>query len=87
MMGLGIVIFSGPVLFLSDPLQYIHNSSFQFKMVVLLAAIVFNYTIHRRVALSVAPAMLCRIAGAVSLALWLSVIAGGLFIAFVPVGG
>jgi hypothetical protein len=50
--GLMIVILSGLLIFSSDPLRYTYNSGFQFKITALLLAIIFNYTIHRRVALS-----------------------------------
>jgi hypothetical protein len=83
LLGLAVVLLSGPVLFLSDVRMYLHNPSFQFKMYALAAAIIFNYTIHRRVALSDASSAGARVAvGVVSLALWISVVFGGLFIAF-----
>src|SRR6516165_10533939 len=47
--GLVLVLLSGPLLFSADPDMYYLNRSFQFKMVCLLLAIVFNYTIHKRV--------------------------------------
>jgi hypothetical protein len=83
LLGLAVVLLSGPVLFLSDVRMYLHNPSFQFKMYALALAIIFNYTIHRRVALSDASSAGVRVAvGVVSLALWISVVFGGLFIAF-----
>ena len=64
--------------------MYLHNSSFKFKMVALLVAIVFNYTVQRKVALSDGPSSGAAVlTGVVSLALWISVVFGGLFIAFV----
>ena len=84
LIGLAVMLITGPLIFSSDPNMYLRNESFQFKMVALLIAIIYNYTIHRRVAMSSAstPA-LSKLAGAVSLLLWVSVVAGGLFIAFV----
>ena len=52
MTALVVVLIAGAVLFLTMPLDYMRNSSFQFKMVCLLLAIVFNYTIHNKVARS-----------------------------------
>jgi hypothetical protein len=46
-------------------------------------AIIFNYTLHRRVALKQSPGGVAVLAGLISLALWASVIFGGIFIAFV----
>ena len=82
--GLAIMLTSGPIIFSSDPLMYLYNLSFRFKISALLLAILFNYTIHRKVALSSHPSpALGMVVGALSLALWVSVVAGGLFIAFV----
>jgi len=83
LLGLAVVLLSGPVLFLSDVRMYLHNPSFVFKMYALAAAILFNYTIHRKVAKSDSSSQGARVVTAVvSLALWISVVFGGLFIAF-----
>ncbi len=81
--GLGVMLVSGPMLFASDPDMYYLNRSFQVKMVLLLLAIVFHYTIHRKAALSDAAGARAKLIASVSLALWVGVIAGGIFIAFV----
>lgn len=81
--GLIVMLTTGPGIFSSDPVMYLHNQSFKFKMVMLLIAIVYNYTIHRKVALADASGAGAKFVGALSLALWVSVVAGGLFIAFV----
>jgi hypothetical protein len=83
LLGLAVVLLSGPLLFLSDARMYLHNPSFVFKMYALAAAILFNYTIHRHVAKSDSSSQGVRVITAVvSLALWVSVVFGGLFIAF-----
>jgi hypothetical protein len=83
LLGLAVVLLSGPLLFLSDARMYLHNPSFVFKMYALAAAILFNYTIHRKVAQSDSSSQAVRIITAVvSLVLWISVVFGGLFIAF-----
>jgi hypothetical protein len=82
--GLAIMLTTGPMIFSSDPNMYLANPSFMFKMYALLAAIVYNYTIHRKVALAPnSSAGVGKLVAAVSLILWVSVVAGGLFIAFV----
>lgn len=84
LLGLAVVLLSGPILFLSDVRMYLHNPSFVFKMYALAAAILFNYTIHRKVAQSDSSPQAVRVVtGVVSLALWVSVVFGGLFVAFV----
>jgi hypothetical protein len=55
-------------------------------MWALLAGIVFNYTIHRRVALSGSSPAVARITGAVSLIIWITVIFCGLFFSFTAGG-
>jgi len=82
LIALAIVLMSGPMIFSSDPNLYLHNPGFIFKMEVLLVAIVYNYTIHRKVAQSNPSPILGKLVGGVSLALWVSVVFGGLFIAF-----
>jgi hypothetical protein len=82
--GLVLIIFTGLLLFASDPDMYLRNSSFLFKITCLVVAIVYHYTIHRKVALSEnGSGMGTKLVAAVSLVLWISVVFGGLFIAFV----
>jgi hypothetical protein len=80
---LTIAVFSGLLLFSTDPDKYYLNRSFLFKVVCLLVAVVFHYTIHRRVVFSGAPPGVGKLAACLSLALWVSVVFGGIFIAFV----
>jgi hypothetical protein len=83
LVGLVVMLISGPLIWSSDPAMYNRNLSFQFKMVALLVAILYNYTIHRKVVQSDSTGAVAQLVGLVSLALWTSVVAGGLFIAFV----
>jgi hypothetical protein len=82
--GLFVTICAGLLLYTSDPDMYYLNISFLIKMVCLLAAIVFNYTIHRKVAASATSSR--GLVACISLLLWASVIFGGIFIAFVEGG-
>jgi hypothetical protein len=79
-------VFSGLLLFTTDPDKYYLNISFVFKMIVLALAILFNYTIHRKVVFSSAPPGQSKLVACISLVLWASVIFGGIFIAFVTEG-
>jgi hypothetical protein len=85
LIGLVIMLISGPLIMSSDPVMYLRNSSFKFKMVALLIAIIYNYTIHRKVVLSGASPGVNKAVGIVSLLLWITVVFSGLFIAFVAV--
>lgn len=81
--GLLAVLMSGPLIFSSDPNLYLNNFSFQFKMAALLVAILYQYTLHRKVANSDPSPGVGAVVGILSVALWVSVVAGGLFIAFI----
>jgi hypothetical protein len=78
--GLAVMLLSGPMLFLSDWDMYWYNNSFRVKMILLLLAIAFNFTVHRKTIASGTPS---KGVAWTSLLLWTGVIAGGLFIAFV----
>lgn len=81
--GLVFIFFSGLVLFSSDPDHYYLNLVFQIKMAVLLLALIFNYTIHRKVALAAnGSACVAKLVAAVSFVLWAGVVSAGLFFAF-----
>lgn len=81
------VLISGPMLFSSDPDMYYLNLSFQIKMVLLLLAIVFQYTIRRKVLRGEFSPGLSKPVACISLLLWTSVIFAGIFIAFVVMPG
>ena len=83
---LSIAIFAGLLLFTTDPDKYYLNISFVFKMIVLVLAILFNYTIHRKVAFSNPPPGQNWLVACISLVLWISVIFGGILISFIPEG-
>jgi hypothetical protein len=77
-----IAVFSGLLIFSTDPDKYYLNLAFLFKIACLLPAIGFHYTIHRKVVFSGASLGASILVACVSLALWVSVIFGGIFIAF-----
>jgi hypothetical protein len=81
--GLALVLISGPLIFSSDPNMYLRNQSFRFKITCLVLAIIWNYTFHRWAALSKKEGAVPFLAGLGSLLLWVSVVFGGIFIAFV----
>jgi hypothetical protein len=82
MTGLVIVIMSGIVIFTTDPLRYYYNWSFRYKCIALTIAIIYNYTIHRKAAMSDSPGFGVKLAGGFSLLLWISIVFAGLFYAF-----
>ncbi|HEV2201465.1 MAG TPA: DUF6644 family protein [Bryobacteraceae bacterium] len=84
--GLSTAIFSGLLMYSTDPDKFYLNVSFLFKIACLLVAILFHYTVHRRVALSDSPGSRGKLAACVSIALWVAVVFGGIFIEFVKEG-
>lgn len=87
LLGLVVVLMSGPMLFSSDPDMYYLNLSFQVKMVLLTLAIVFHYTVRRKLLRGELSAGLNKPVACTSMALWTSVIFAGIFIAFIVTPG
>lgn len=79
--GFAAVLITGPLIWSSDPNMYLNNPSFLFKMGALVVALLFHYTIHRKVAMADSKAG--AVVGMVSIALWVSIIVSAIFIAFV----
>ena len=84
--GLIVAVFSGLLIFSTDPDMYYLNWSFLLKMVALVAAIVFQYTVHRRALSKQLSRVSAAVIASVSLLLWIGVIFGGIFIAVVRPG-
>jgi hypothetical protein len=81
--GLVLVLISGPMLFSSDPDMYYLNWSFQIKMVLLLLALVLQYTIHRKALRGELSPSMNKAVACISMALWAGIIFAGIFIAFI----
>ncbi len=77
------VLFSGMMLFLSQTGIYLINPIFPIKMYVLAAALIYNFTIHRKVAtMDKPPPGLSKAVAVISLLLWVAVVFGGIFTGF-----
>ncbi len=83
LVGLVVVISSGFVIFTSDPFRYAVHPAMQFKGAALVVAVIYNYTIHRKVAMSpnASPAV-SSVVAVISLALWISITFSGIFYSF-----
>ena len=84
-----IMISTGILLFIGDPVSFYSTFPFKLKMVLLIFvginAAIFNMTIGKRTAewdISPTPPWQARTAGIVSLVLWISIIAAGRVIAY-----
>ena len=87
--GFAMMFFSGGLLFLSEPLKCYHSGFFSAKLVLLallgLNALLFHVNVYRRVAAwnkAVDVPLPAKLAGYVSLTLWMSVIVLGRGIAY-----
>jgi len=77
------VVFSGFVLYMSQVDIYLVNLVFPYKMYVLVAALIYNFTVHRKVAtMENPPPLMSKLVAIVSLLLWVSVVFGGIFTGF-----
>ena len=77
------VVFSGAALFLSQTGIYLENVVFPIKMYLLVAALIYNFTVHRKVAtMESPPPVLSKFVAILSLLLWVSIVFGGIFIGF-----
>jgi hypothetical protein len=80
-----VILISGVLLFSSEAVKSYYSVPFRIKMVLLIGAIVFHYTIGRKVALTeegrIAP-LFSKATGVVGIALWLGVGFAGRAIAF-----
>ena len=75
------------MLFSSDPDMYYLNLSFQIKMVLLALALLFHFTLRRKLLRGEMSASLSKPFACISLALWIGMIFGGIFIAFIVTPG
>jgi hypothetical protein len=83
-LGLALAVGSGSLLFLSAPVHYAGNTAFVPKMALLLAALLLQASLYRKVTRQDAPSpLLARSTAVLSLGLWFSVGLAGRAIGFV----
>jgi hypothetical protein len=83
LIALVFVAFSGLMLFISQTSIYLENRIFPLKMYALVAALIYNFTVHRRVAtMENPPPVLSKLVAIVSLLLWVSIVFGGILTGF-----
>ena len=86
LISLFVALFTGLLMYSTDPDKFYLNVSFLFKITCLLLAILFHYTVYRRVVLADSSPAVRGLVAVVSLALWVGVVFGGIFIEFVKPG-
>lgn len=82
LLGVGLIIFSGAGLFYSDPDLYYLNPTFQLKMALLFAALMFHFLLRQPRALDNPREGSARWLAWTSLLLWASIVFCGIFTAF-----
>ena len=82
LIGLVLAVTSGFLIFSTDPVRYFEHPTMRAKIVALVIAIVFDYTIHGRVAAGGYAPSVERVVAVTSLALWIGVTFGGIFYSF-----
>jgi hypothetical protein len=81
--GILIILASGAMLFCSEGGKLYDNAAFSPKMVIMAAALVFHFTVHRKAVSTEVPPAWGGLAGALSLILWFGTGAAGRAIGFV----
>ena len=88
--GFAVQVITGAMLFSSEAVHMQRNPAFRLKMFLILMAgvhaFVFHLTVYRNVAAwdeSAAPPVGAKLAGAISILLWVGIVAAGRFIGFV----
>ncbi len=83
LVGLGVMLVTGPLLLSTDPVHYSRNPAFAFKMRALLAAVVLHLTFLRggRLTQKLSATRWGKPVACLSLALWTSVIVAARWIA------
>ena len=82
LIGLVVAITTGFMVLATDPVRYFNHPTMRFKLAALLVAIIFNYSIHARVARGDFPLAIRRVVGSVSLLLWVTIVFSGIFYSF-----
>jgi hypothetical protein len=88
-LGAVLMVFSGLLLFASDPVRFFSNIFFRIKAVglvlALLNALAFHFGIERRIVdwdTAAMPPRAAKLAGAISIGLWAAIVVTGRFVAY-----
>jgi hypothetical protein len=82
LIGLVVAITSGVLILSTDPIRYLQHPTMRLKLILLVVALVFNYTVHGRAARGEYSPMVGRSVAAASLLLWVTLVFCGIFYAF-----
>ncbi len=82
LVGLIVAVTTGLMILSTDPIRYSAHPTMRLKLVLLVVALAFNYTIRARVVRGGYLSAVGRSVAVVSLMLWVSVVFTGVFYAF-----
>ena len=82
LVGLIVAVTTGLMIFSTDPIRYMAHPTMRLKLVLVLVALAFNYTVRARVLRGGYLPAVGRSVAVVSLVLWMSIVFGGIFYAF-----
>jgi len=78
LVGLGVQLVSGLLLFMVSAMKFTENPVFRIKIALVIAAVAYHFAVHRRIAIARTSAHGLQLSAAVSLVLWASVVLVGL---------
>lgn len=82
LMGLVVAVTTGLMIFSTDPVRYFQHPTMRFKLLLVLVALAFNYTVHNRVVRGRYPSIARSSVAALSLMMWVAIVFSGIFYAF-----
>lgn len=82
LIGLAMMLITGPLMFSADALQYYRNPTLHFKLEALVVALVFHFLVRKRFLAPETPPVAAKAIGFISLLSWMCVLFGGRMIAF-----
>ena len=80
--GLAVMVTTGTLLFLSESVKCYYSNPFRVKMTALFLAIIFTFTIRRKVAADGEAPLRGKLVALISIVLWSAVAWGGRWIGF-----
>ena len=80
--GLAVMVTTGTLLFLSESVKCYYSNPFWVKMTALFLAIIFTFTVRRKVAAAAEAPLRGKLVALISIVLWSAVAWGGRWIGF-----
>jgi hypothetical protein len=82
LMGMVVAVTTGLLIFSTDPVRYFEHPAMRFKLVMVVVALAFNYTVHSRVIRAGYSRAISAGVAAFSLVMWVVIVFSGIFYSF-----